>query len=89
MISCEEEGILTQDTNPNAQPYEVIKSIRLCVANETRRDETVTAVWELRKNTGKIVKSGLEECVVQKLSSLWLEKVSMLDASLYEDYVSY
>jgi beta-mannosidase len=49
MISCEEEGILTQDTNPNAQPYEVMKSIRLCVANETRRDETVTAVWELRK----------------------------------------
>ena len=89
MISCEEEGILTQDTNPNAQPYEVIKSIRLCVANETRRDETVTAVWELRKNTGEIVKSGRKECVVPKLSSLWLEKVSMQDASLYEDYVSY
>ncbi len=89
MISCEEEGILTQDTNPNAQPYEVMKSIRLCVANETQRDEAVTAVWELRKNTGEIVKGGQEECVVSKLSSLWFEKISLQDASLYEDYVSY
>lgn len=32
LISCEEEGILTQDPNPNAQPYVVRKSIRLNVA---------------------------------------------------------
>ena len=32
MLSCAEEGILTQDTNPNAEPYEVKKSIHLCVA---------------------------------------------------------
>ncbi len=89
MISCEEEGILTQDTNPNAQPYEVIKSIRLCASNETRKDERVTAIWELRKNTGEIVKSGQEECMIPKLSSLWFEKVSLQEAGLYEDYVSF
>ncbi|MDW2796770.1 glycoside hydrolase family 2 protein [Clostridium boliviensis] len=89
MISCEEEGILTQDPNPNAQPYEVMKSIRLCVSNERRKDERVTAIWELRKNTGEIVRSSQEEYMIPKLSSLWFEKVSLQEASLYEDYVSY
>lgn len=37
LLSCQEEGILTQNPNPNAQPYVVRKSIRLNVANETRR----------------------------------------------------
>ena len=39
MLSCAEEGILTQDTNPNAEPYEVKKSIHLCVANETMQEQ--------------------------------------------------
>lgn len=35
MISCQEESVLTQNADPNAEPYELKKSIRLCVANET------------------------------------------------------
>lgn len=89
LLSCEEEGILTQDPNPNAQPYEVKKSIRLCASNESRKDERVTAVWELRKNTGEVVKHSQEEYMLPKLSSLWFEKVSLQEASLYEDYVSF
>lgn len=89
LLSCEEEGILTQDPNPNAQPYEVMKSIRLCASNESRKDERVTAVWELRKNTGEVVKHSQEEYMLPKLSSLWFEKVSLQEASLYEDYVSF
>ncbi|MFA9377451.1 MAG: glycoside hydrolase family 2 protein [Lachnotalea sp.] len=89
MISCEEEGILTQDTNPNAQPYSVKKSIHLCVANESMRDECVTVNWELRKNTGEILKADETEINVLKLSARWLEKVELPEANLYEDYVSY
>ncbi|MDK2807707.1 MAG: beta-mannosidase [Clostridiales bacterium] len=89
MLSCEEEGILTQDTNPNAQPYEVKKSIRLCVANESMKEETVFVEWELRKNSGEVVRTGMEEITVPKLKSVWLSKVELMEADLYADYVSY
>lgn len=89
MISCEEEGILTQDPNPNAQPYKVKKSIRLSAANESLEDETVTVLWELRKNTGEIMKSREEEGRIPRLSSLWFHKAELPEADLYEDYVSY
>lgn len=37
LLSCCEEGLLSQDPFVNARPYEVEKSIRLNVANETIR----------------------------------------------------
>ena len=45
MIFSEEEGILTQNQNINAEPYELKKSIRLCVANETKRAEEMVVRW--------------------------------------------
>jgi beta-mannosidase len=91
MLSCQEEGLLTQDpnANANAQPYDVRKSIRLCIANETLQDEKVTVRWALRNNKVQIKKQGTDEVVVEKLSSKWLEAVDMQEASLYEDYVSF
>ena len=88
-ISCKEEGILTQDTNPNAQPYEVKKSIQLCVCNETRKVQKVEAKWELRSADASIIRSGQEEVTVDPLSSKWLNEETMQDAGLYSDYVSY
>jgi beta-mannosidase len=89
LISCAEEGILTQDTNPNAQPYEVEKAIHISVANESMKDEKVKVKWELRKNTGAIIRGQEEVLTVKKLSSVWLKKVVLSEAELYEDYVSY
>ncbi len=89
MLSCKEEGILTQDANINAEPYEVKKSIQLCVANETMNDEKVTVRWALRNNNAKIKKEGQTEVLVEKLSSKWLDTIDMHEASLYEDYASY
>ncbi|WP_163192577.1 beta-mannosidase [Clostridium thermarum] len=89
MLSCKEEGILTQNTNVNAEPYEVVKSIQLCVANESMQDEKVTVRWALRNNKAEIKREGSYEVVVEKLSSRWLDTVDMKEASLYEDYVSY
>lgn len=88
-LSCEEEGILTQDTNPNAEPYEVRKSIRLNVANETMKDQEVTVKWALRDQNAKIKRSGETTLTVPALSSAWLSKEDMMDADLYHDYVSY
>lgn len=89
LISCEEEGILTQDTNPNAQPYEVKKSIRLNVANETREDRRIRVEWNIQNNRGEIIRGGDEVVSVPALSAVWLEKQDCMDADLYENYVSY
>ena len=89
MISCDEEGTLTQDPNVNAQPYDVKKSITLNVANETLKDEEVTVEWELRDNTGSILRSDSTRIGVKALSSAWLRKVDLPEAELYSNYVSY
>ena len=89
LLSCEEEGILTQDTNPNAEPYEVIKSVRFNVSNETMRDRDVTVEWELRDVAGAVKESRSEQVHVPALSAVWLEKEQLPQASLYEDHVSY
>ena len=89
MLSCMEEGILTQDTNTNAEPYEVKKSITLNVTNETMEDVDVTVRWALRDRFGEILKAEDQEVHVPALSSKWLETVKLPQARLYEDYVSY
>ncbi len=89
LLSCAEEGILTQDTNPNAEPYEVKKSIQLCVANESMRDEALTVRWALRDASAQIIRQDECDVTVPALSSVWLDKVDMPDAKLYENYVSY
>lgn len=89
LLSCEEEGILTQDTNPNAEPYEVKKSIRLNVANESMQPVTVTVKWALRDADARPLREGSREVTVEPLSALWLDKEEMGDADLRNHYVSY
>ena len=89
MISCAEEGVLTQDPNPNAEPYEVKKSIRLNVANESMENIQVTVKWALRDARANIKRQGQKDTFVAALSSTWLEEENMQDANLYNDYVSY
>lgn len=89
MLSCCEESTLTQNTNVNAEPFEMEKSITLCVSNETMNDETVEVVWALRNNDSSIVETRSYEITVKALSSFWLEKVVFKNADIYTQYVSY
>lgn len=89
MISCREEGILTQDTNTNAEPYEVKKSIALCVANETLADKTVLVRWSLRDAKSRIKRQEETTITVEKLTSKWLDEVVLGEADLYSDYVAF
>lgn len=90
MISCCEEGLLTQDPNPNARMYEVEKSIHLNVTNETTKEQKVTVKWSLRDNHSVIIgEEHQEEVVVPALTSVWLEKVDLPHARLREDHVVY
>ncbi|MCR5432577.1 MAG: glycoside hydrolase family 2 protein [Lachnospiraceae bacterium] len=89
MISCEEEGLLSQSMNVNAEPFEVQKSIRLNVANESRCERKAVVRWALRNAEADVLREGSEEITVAPLSAVWLEKTDLAEARLYEDYVSY
>ena len=48
MLSCEEEGMMTQEADMNREHFVFEKSIRLNVANETRNEQRVLVSWALR-----------------------------------------
>lgn len=89
MISCEEEGLLTQSTNVNAEPFEVKKSIKLNVANETMSDKDLIVKWQLRDASGSVLTECSEEVHSPALSATWLAAANLPEARLYEDFVSY
>ncbi|MDO4740726.1 MAG: glycoside hydrolase family 2 protein, partial [Eubacteriales bacterium] len=91
LLSCQEEGTLTQRTNANSElPIaKVEKSIRLNVSNETMREVRGEVKWALRRNTGEVLQSGEQAVVVPAQSALWLDKVEFPQADLFADYASF
>ena len=92
MISCHEEGLLTQDPNANHQPLvkdAIEKSFRLCVANETLENKKLTVKWQIRDSKAKVLKEKTIDVNVSNLSSFWLEKVNVPDIKLDDEYLSY
>ncbi|MCR5000233.1 MAG: glycoside hydrolase family 2 protein [Lachnospiraceae bacterium] len=89
MISCEEEGLLTQTMNTNAEPFEVKKSIRLSVANESMCTRKGTIKWQLRSADGSLIREETEGVSLEPLSAKWLALKELPEAGLYENYVSY
>ena len=74
LISCEEEGTLTQETNVNAEPFELKKSARLNVSNETLQAFRGTARWSLRRPDASVIREGSFPVDVPAQSAVWLEK---------------
>ena len=89
LLSCCEEGMLSQDPNINAEPYPMEKSIRLSVANETRQDRALTVKWALRDAQGSLQREETISLQVKALSSVWLDKVELPDVDIFREYVSY
>lgn len=90
LLSCCEEGLLSQDPNPNARPYEVEKSIHLNISNETRQEQTLLVRYSLRDAASNIIGEEKEKCLtVPALSSVWLEKEELPQADLYKHHVCY
>jgi beta-mannosidase len=92
MISCHEEGIFSQNPNANHQPQvkaAIEKSFRLCVANETWEDRKLVVKWEIRDKKAKILKEKSIPVKVPAFSSLWLDKVTVPDIALDDEYLSY
>jgi len=92
MISCHEEGLLTQDPNANHQPgvkAAIEKSFRLSVANETLSERKLTVQWEIRDRNAKVLKEKSVPVKTPALTSVWLDKVDLPDIALNDEYVSY
>lgn len=91
LLSCEEEGTLTQRQNINAELREaaVEKSIHLNVSNETMHPVHALVRWALRNPQAEVVEQGEEMTDVPALSARWLEKRAFPQADLYGHYVSY
>ncbi|WP_328597051.1 beta-mannosidase [Porcincola intestinalis] len=89
LLSCEEEGILTQDSNPNAQPYDVKKSVRFNVCNESLNKHKVTVRWQLKNVKGDVKAQFEKELDISPLSAVWMDRVELPEAELGTDYVVY
>ena len=81
--------MLSQDPNVNAEPYDMEKSIRLSVSNETMEDKACVVKWALRDKTGQVRREETITLKVSALTSVWLDKVELPEADIFEDYVSY
>lgn len=90
MISCQEEGMMTQEADMNREHFVFEKSIQLNVANETRKEQCVQVSWAVRNAKAEIIKDGgTKELKVPALSSVWMEKEMLMDIDIFSEYVSY
>ena len=89
LISCHEEGILSQNTNVNAEPFHLVKSARLNVSNETRKDFRGTARWSLRRPDASVIEQGEFEVNCPALSAVWLPEQNFDEYDTYGVYYSY
>ena len=89
LVSCEEEGTLTQDTNVNAEPFPLKKSARLNVCNESRQEFRGTVRWSLRRPDASVIREGSAEVTVPALSAVWLDKLDFDDQDTYGCYCAY
>ena len=89
LLSCAEEGVLTQGANVNEQPFPLKKSIHFNVSNETREDRELRIVWSLRKNDGSVKREEEETVTVPALASVWTEEILLPDMEIRKEYISY
>lgn len=90
LLSCCEEGMLSQNPDVNTRHPEFEKSVRFNVVNETRQERRITVRWSLRDPLSRLVGEEHEqELTVPPLSSLWMEKVELPGARLREDHAAY
>jgi beta-mannosidase len=89
LLSCHEEGILSQDTNVNAEPFVLRKSARLNLSNETLQPFRGRALWALRKPDGSVIESGGEEIEAAPLSAVWLPEQKFPEANPFETVYTY
>ena len=89
LISCHEEGFLSQRQSVNDEPAPLKKSARLNVSNETRAPFEGTALWSLRRPDASVIREGRFDVKVPALSAAWLDELDFSDQDTYGCYFAY
>lgn len=89
LLSCQEEGQMTQEPNINAEHQDIEKSVIFNVSNETMKEKTLQIVWSIRNNCGKVIRSEERVVEVPALSAVWLKKEVLPNLSVRDEYISY
>lgn len=90
LISCHEEGILSQNTNINAEHFPDKMSARLNVANDTLADFDGTARWALRRPDASVIVEGKFDVHVPAMSAAWLSDAQdFSEYGFYDCYYAY
>ena len=89
LISCCEEGLLSQGGNVNAEPRAPKLSARLNVSNETTRAFAGVARWSLRRPDASVIAEGRFDVRAPALSAVWLPEQDFSDQDPYACYYAY
>ena len=73
---------MTQNTNVNAQPFRMDKSVTFNVSNETPEDKAVPVVWAVRDRFGGILQKEKTVLSVSARFSVWIEKRELPDMEI-------
>ena len=89
LISCQEEGGLSQMRSVNEQNLQIRKTAHLNVSNETMQDFTGTAKWSLRRPDATILEEGAFPVSCPALSAVWMPEQDFGAYDMYDCYYSY
>ena len=89
LISCHEEGVLSQNTNVNAEPFPLEKSAKLSVSNETAKAFIGTARWSLRSPDAKVIRKGTFDVEAPAFSAVWLPEQDFSGEDTFRCYYAY
>ena len=90
MISCHEEGTLSQLTSVNMENADQIKkTARLNVTNESMQDFHGTAKWSLRRPDASVIQEGSFPVDCPALSAQWMPEQDFSEQDTYGCYYSY
>ena len=89
LISCHEEGTLSQMTSVNAQNVNLKKTARLNISNETMNTFRGVAKWSLRRPDATVMEEGSFPVDCPALSAVWLPEQDFSHYGTYDCYYSY
>ena len=90
LISCHEEGTLTQINSVNDQNVvNLKKTARLNVSNETMQDFHGTAKWSLRRPDASVIEEGTFPVDCAALTAQWMPEQDFSQYDTYDVYYSY
>ena len=90
LLSCCEEGMLSQDPNVNSREPAYEKSARMSVVNETAQDRRVLVSWRLHSPLSlPVSEEHRRELTVPAYSAVWLDKVELPDAEPRFDHIGF